>query len=107
MERATRINRPMALDEALRVACQSTGRSVADVHRAEFVSEMQIRSVEAERGKPFSNPVARQPHWAIRFCEHEYLEDDRHVVSGDPDGWLLVFADGRVVTYDEVVGDEP
>ena len=106
MAERTRINRPMALDEALRVACRSTGRSVADVHSAAFVSEMQIRSVEAENGKPFANPAARQPHWAIRFCEHEHLEHGVHVVSGDPDGYVMVFADGQVASYDEVYGDE-
>lgn len=67
---------------------------------------MQARSVEAERGKPFSNPAARQPHWAIRFCEHEALEHGEHVVSGDPGGYVMVFADARVASYDEVYGNE-
>lgn len=95
---------PMPLLDALPLASRRSGRPIAAVWSARFVSLIQLEQCLAEDpGRASSRGFA--PHWRIQFAGREAVVDAGHgggytYELGHEDD-VLVFTDGTVLTFFE------
>lgn len=94
----------MPLGAALDLASRRSGRPIAEVWSATYVSATQLKQCAAEDPSAASSQRF-EPHWRIQFAGQEAIADDGHGpgytfrLGCDDD--LLVFRDGVVMTFFE------
>ena len=99
----------MPVMEALKIACQRTGRAVEDVRLADYVSATKLRARLAEEPAAARMVKRFEPHWRVRFAGYEAVIDDGDgptyvLLPRGPTDDVLVFEDGVVMTCQEAIG---
>ena len=95
---------PMPLVDALQLASHRSGRPIAEVWSATYVSATQLKQSLSEN-PALANSRGFAPHWRIQFAGQEAVVDDEHgpgyTFSLEHDDDVLVFGDGTVMTFFE------
>ena len=96
---------PMPLADALDLASRRSGRPIAEVWSATYISATQLKQCLLEDPSAATSGQRFDPHWRIQFAGQEAVIDD-----GDGPGYtfrlghdddVLVFGDGVVMTFFE------
>lgn len=98
---------PMPLIDALQLASRRSGRPIAEVWSARYVSATQLKQCMRENPS-VANSRGFAPHWRIQFAGQEAVVDDERGSSysfqlGHDDD-VLVFGDGVVMTFEQTDG---
>jgi len=97
---------PMTVVDALGIASRRSGRPIAQVRSATYVSAMELQACLLENPNAGRKMHRFEPHWRIHFAGEEAIFDDGHgpgytFVLGDADD-VFVFLDGSALTLSEV-----